>query len=150
MDRYNLTKEEYAEFLKFKREKILKEAAIEAQRISEKLAKLDEKQANGSMVPVKTPKSPKRKPKKNVSKVGGKKNSVGWRKILKDILERAGEPITYSAAVEAAIKHPDVNASRVTVQRSVGSNLITYSRGKYERYYQIEKNGRKYYGLKTG
>lgn len=128
-----ISKEEYTQFLAYKKAKIQKEAQLQIALIEEQLASIlnqtqklgTEKAINGK----------------------SKKGSVGWKHIIDEILMKSDKPLGNSAIVEAALNRPDLDITPKVALRSVSSNLSTLSKGAHKRYHAEIKNGKKVYSL---
>lgn len=137
---YTLTPEEYAEFLRYKKEKLLKQAELEAKNIEDQIAKiLSEKKPSIEDALLHTTQFE--------DSIDSKKTTIGWRQILEKVFKSTSKYIGYAEIVEAVMEMPDLNIPIETARKSISSNLGTYSKGSNPRYKAKEEDGRKVYQL---
>jgi hypothetical protein len=128
MEDFKIAKEEYLEFLQFKKESIIKKAHDEALQLDEKIAKLfSEPQINGKKHRPKAESAPViRKAKNNT------RGSIGWKFIIDEVLKKTENALSQTEISNAVVNNPETPVSPAIAQKSVGSALrFNANKGRY-------------------
>lgn len=142
-----ISKEEYAAVLELRIQKIQQKADAEILSLRNELTKLFSDSSyniiteNGEIKSI--PKSDSEKDKNGRSKKG----AIGWKYIIDEILRSAADYLTYAQIVDEAMKLSGLDVPRRIAQKSIGSNLATFSKGANNRYKFETVNGKKTYSL---
>jgi|GEM_PF-3468839 len=135
METYTLSKEQYAEYLRLKKEDILKQA----EKIDREIAKVLSGESDSPTTKISKP--------SNINPDKNKRETVGWRSILEGVFKNSNRALSYSEILEAVLDNPVLDIDEDTARKSISSNLGTYSKGENKRYEYYEKEGKRYYKL---
>lgn len=132
----DISKEEYVEFLKYKKEKVEKELQAIEDSISKLIGITDNSQ---QPVVLDTP--------KKLKVDSDNRTAVGWKYIIDAVMMHENRPLTAAEIVELVSNHPNYRHLSKTAKKSVGSTLSVNSKDSHDRYLFKKVAGIKYYHL---